>query len=201
MAERITIRHDGGLHLVLGCTDDSSVDGSRRVNGIGTGVEVDGSQDGVYECTEASSAWPLDVAALHPLGMNVWARPCGVVFRLYFDLTLALGSLRCLGAKSLAEGRSVRVIVSTKHDASAVQSSLKTSKITTTFLGPDERDQPDSKSVRIATMHRAKGLEFDEVVLLIPRNWSNVRSGSDNSRQLKYVAMTRAKRVATIVEY
>jgi DNA helicase IV len=48
---------------------------------------------------------------------------------------------------------------------------------------------------------KVKEIEFDEVVLLIPRNWSNVRSGADNSRQLKYVAMTRAKRVATIVEY
>ncbi len=76
-----------------------------------------------------------------------------------------------------------------------------TRRLTTIILGPDERDQPDSRSVRIATMHRAKGLELDEVVLLIPRNWTNVRSGADNSRQLKYVAMTRAKRVATIVEY
>ena len=113
----------------------------------------------------------------------------------------ALASLAPLLKESLAEARSVCVIVPTRHDASAVQNSLKTSKITTTILGPDERDQPDSKSVRVATMHRAKGLEFDEVVLLIPRNWNNVRSGADNSRQLKYVAMTRAKRVATIVEY
>src|SRR5258705_1166888 len=95
MTERSTDRHDGGLDLLLGCTDDSSVDGSRRVNGIGTGVEIDGCQDGVYKCAEASSAWPRDVAALHPLGINVRARPCGVVVRLYFDLTLALGSLQC----------------------------------------------------------------------------------------------------------
>ena len=113
----------------------------------------------------------------------------------------ALASLAPPLKESLAEGRSVCVIVPTKHDASAVQNSLKTDKITTTILGPDERDQPGSKSVRIATMHRAKGLEFDEVVLLIPRNWSNVRSGADNSKQLKYVAMTRAKRITTIMEY
>ena len=113
----------------------------------------------------------------------------------------ALASLTPLLKESLAEGRSVCVIVPTKHDASAVQNSLKTGKITTTILGPDERDRPDSKSVRIATMHRAKGLEFDEVVLLIPRNWSNVRSAADNSRQLKYVALTRAKKFATVLQY
>jgi DNA helicase IV len=50
-------------------------------------------------------------------------------------------------------------------------------------------------------MHRAKGLEFDEVVLLIPRNWSVANSSADNIQRLKYVAMTRAKRVATVVRY
>jgi superfamily I DNA/RNA helicase len=113
----------------------------------------------------------------------------------------ALGSLSPLLKASLAEGRSVCVIVPTKHDASAVHGSLKAGKISSTILGPDERDQPDSKSVRVATMHRAKGLEFDEVVLLIPRNWVDVRSGADNSQRLKYVALTRAKRVATVVQY
>src|SRR4029453_13961313 len=113
----------------------------------------------------------------------------------------ALASLAPLLKKSLAEGRSVCVIDPTKNHARAFQNSLKTSTIATTILGPDERDQPGSKSVRIATMHRAKGLEFDEVVLLIPRNQGRVRTGADNSRQLKYVAMTRAKKVATIVEY
>jgi len=112
----------------------------------------------------------------------------------------ALDSLHGLLRVSLAEGRSVCVIVPTKHDASTVHSSLKVEKISATILGPDERDQPDSKLVRIATMHRAKGLEFDEVVLLIPRHWVS-RSGEDNNQRLKYVALTRAKRVATVVQY
>lgn len=113
----------------------------------------------------------------------------------------ALGSLTPLLKASLAEGRSVCVIVPTKHDANAVHGSLKSGKISATILGPDERDQPDSKSVRIATMHRAKGLEFDEVVLLIPRNWSDHKSNADNIQRLQYVALTRAKRFATVVRY
>lgn len=113
----------------------------------------------------------------------------------------ALDNLHSLLKTSLAEGRSVCVIVPTKHDVNAVHGSLKTGKISATILGPDERDQPDSKSVRIATMHRAKGLEFDEVVLLIPRNWSDLKSSSDNIPRLQYVAITRAKRIATVVRY
>ncbi len=113
----------------------------------------------------------------------------------------ALDSLAKLLKESLADGRSVCVIVPTKHDARAVQGSLKTGKISTTILGPDERDQPDSKSVRIATMHRAKGLEFDEVVLLMPRKWTGVKSNADNIQRLKYVAITRAKKIATVIQY
>lgn len=113
----------------------------------------------------------------------------------------ALTGLPSLLKASLAEGRSVCVIVPTKQDASAVHNSLKSEKISVTILGPDERDQPNSKSVRIATMHRAKGLEFDEVMLLIPRNWVDTQSGVDNGRRLKYVALTRAKRIATVVQY
>ena len=119
----------------------------------------------------------------------------------FHHLEDALGSLPQLLKASIAEGRSVCVIVPTKHVASTVHGSLKAENISAITLGPDERDQPDSKSVRIATMHRAKGLEFDEVVLLMPSGWTDARSGEDNFQRLKYVALTRAKKVATVVQY
>jgi superfamily I DNA/RNA helicase len=68
-------------------------------------------------------------------------------------------------------------------------------------LGPDQRDQPDSKAVRIATMHRAKGLEFDEVVLLLPADLSSLGRLAENIQQLQYVALTRAKKAATVIRY
>jgi superfamily I DNA/RNA helicase len=113
----------------------------------------------------------------------------------------ALTSLILLVKVSLVEGRSVCVIVPTKHDANAVHDSLKTEKISVTIIGPDERDQPDSKTVRIATMHRAKGLEFDEVVLLMPRNSSGLKPSTENIQRLQYVALTRAKKIATVIRY
>lgn len=113
----------------------------------------------------------------------------------------ALGSLTPLLKTSLGEQRSVCVIVPTKHDANAVQGNLKAEKMASTILGPDDRDQPDSQSVRIATMHRAKGLEFDEVVLMIPRDWSGSKLSKENIQRLQYVAMTRAKKIATVVRY
>jgi superfamily I DNA/RNA helicase len=83
----------------------------------------------------------------------------------------------------------------------AVQGALKAGKLPTTILGPDERDNPDSRSVRISTMHRAKGLEFDEVLLLIPQECRGLKASADDLQRLQYVAMTRARKVVTIVRY
>lgn len=116
-------------------------------------------------------------------------------------LEQALNTLPSLLKASRAEGRSVCVIVPTKHEAFTVDKSLRGEKISTTILGPNERDKPDSTSVRIATMHRAKGLEFDEVVLLIPRKASDLKPSADTIQRLKYVAITRAKRFATVIQY
>lgn len=111
-----------------------------------------------------------------------------------------LGALAALLKKSIREGRSVCVVVPTRQIASTVHSNVRASKMSATILGPDERDKADSDAVRVATMHRAKGLEFDEVVLFVPKNWSD-KAGVDNSQRLLYVAMTRAKRLVTCVRY
>jgi hypothetical protein len=113
----------------------------------------------------------------------------------------ALAQLKVVLADGQMDERSVCVIVPTKHDASAVNDYLKASSIPALILGPDVLDQVDSKIVRIATMHRAKGLEFDAVVLVIPKRWEEASSVSSNHRQLQYVAMTRAKRKATVIRY
>lgn len=113
----------------------------------------------------------------------------------------ALQSLLQTVQAGLSEARSVCVIVPTKQDTVAIQGALKAAKLPTTILGPDERDNPDSKSVRISTMHRAKGLEFDEVILLLPQDCRGMNSSADDLKRLQYVAMTRAKKVATLLRY
>ena len=113
----------------------------------------------------------------------------------------ALQSLLQTVQAGLSEARSVCVIVPTKQDTVAVQGAMKAAKLPTIILGPDERDNPDSKSVRISTMHRAKGLEFDEVILLLPQDCRGMKSSTDDLKRLQYVAMTRAKKVATLLRY
>ncbi|HRP96570.1 MAG TPA: RecQ family ATP-dependent DNA helicase [Rhodocyclaceae bacterium] len=49
----------------------------------------------------------------------------------------------------------------------------------------------------LMTAHRAKGLEFDHVLILDGGGW---QAGSDDERRLFYVAMTRARKTLTLCE-
>lgn len=53
--------------------------------------------------------------------------------------------------------------------------------------------------VHLATMHRAKGLEFDCVVVIAPSSYLGSPEETEGFRKLLYVALTRAKRGALMV--
>ncbi len=102
-------------------------------------------------------------------------------------------------AQGISAGRTVCVMVPSKHDSQEVAQALKSAGINSTLIGPNERDRAESSAVRVATMHRAKGLEFDEVVLMLPSTTSDKGSAAGDRRRLEYVAITRAKRKATVI--
>lgn len=54
--------------------------------------------------------------------------------------------------------------------------------------------------VHLATMHRAKGLEFDCVVVVTPTSYMGAPEDTEGLRKLLYVALTRAKREALMVQ-
>lgn len=53
--------------------------------------------------------------------------------------------------------------------------------------------------VHLATMHRAKGLEFDCVVVVAPKSYLRAPEETETQRKLLYVALTRAKRGAMLL--
>ena len=53
--------------------------------------------------------------------------------------------------------------------------------------------------VHLATMHRAKGLEFDCVMVIAPKSYLGAPQESETQRKLLYVALTRAKRGAMLL--
>lgn len=64
-----------------------------------------------------------------------------------------------------------------------------------------QSNHADSRGViHFATMHRAKGLEFDSVIVVAPTAYFGAPEETANQRKLLYVALTRAKRTAAIVK-
>jgi superfamily I DNA/RNA helicase len=54
--------------------------------------------------------------------------------------------------------------------------------------------------IHLATMHRAKGLEFDCVAVVAPKSYFGTPEETEGQRKLLYVALTRAKRGALLLQ-
>jgi len=65
----------------------------------------------------------------------------------------------------------------------------------TKLIDADSVDSTDSSAIRVSTMHRAKGLEFDRVAVLAQSSGK----ATDDLAMLVYVSLTRAKSVALLV--
>lgn len=64
----------------------------------------------------------------------------------------------------------------------------------------NERDAQDSTKLRFSTMHRAKGLEFDQVLVIAQKSALD-SDDADQARKLAYVALTRAKKAAALLRF
>ena len=66
-----------------------------------------------------------------------------------------------------------------------------------------KHDQPDESKqdiLRLSTMHRSKGLEFDQVSVIIDGSLPLDANEEDNTPNLIYVSLTRARRRAALIE-
>jgi superfamily I DNA/RNA helicase len=90
------------------------------------------------------------------------------------------------------------VIASSKKHRDAIGSFLQRSGLETHVIDENRNAGVPSGKVYIATMHRAKGLEFDRVAVIAPKGYLGQLPASENHRKLLYVAVSRAKRESTI---
>jgi|LGOV01.1.fsa_nt_gb mRNA-degrading endonuclease RelE of RelBE toxin-antitoxin system len=109
----------------------------------------------------------------------------------------------------------VCVVARTKYELQDVKTALEESDLSYVQIKPNHSDQGDDGAVRLATMHRVKGLEFEEVILasvndrLCPLAKSVEGKGDEvetaladtEERSLVYVAMTRAKKKCLVLSY
>jgi superfamily I DNA/RNA helicase len=100
-----------------------------------------------------------------------------------------------------APSRSACVIAPRRRDRDAAASYFKERGTPVRVIDADERDDPSRPALRLATMHRAKGLEFDQVVVLGPSDMLGPLETTGDARKLLYVALTRAKGRAALILY
>lgn len=73
--------------------------------------------------------------------------------------------------------------------------------IQTHVIDANKKDAAEPNVVRFSTMHRAKGLEFDQVLVLAPERYLGPPDETADERRLLYVAITRAKRAAALITF
>lgn len=108
------------------------------------------------------------------------------------------------------------VVARTKSELSSIENLLIDRGVPTRLIKPSEPSDMEQKGcVNLATVHRVKGLEFDQVILasanegLIPLSYAlegkadqvTLRQAENEERSLVYVALTRARKSAVIISY
>lgn len=73
--------------------------------------------------------------------------------------------------------------------------------MSTQIVEASKKDTSDASAVRFSTMHRAKGLEFDYVLVLASDRFLGPPADTLDERRLLYVAMTRARRAAALIMF
>lgn len=93
------------------------------------------------------------------------------------------------------------VVAHSRAVRDAAEKSFRGLGMATLTIEPNKRDTSEPGAIRFSTMHRAKGLEFDQVLVIAPADHLGPPAETLNQRRLLYVALTRAKRGAALVTY
>lgn len=95
---------------------------------------------------------------------------------------------------------SVCVIAASEKHREALAAQLLSAGLAGVTISAESNHADARGVVHFATMHRAKGLEFDAVVVVAPEEYLGSPEETANQRKLLYVALTRAKRAALLLQ-
>ena len=112
----------------------------------------------------------------------------------------AIGFIKTLRAEA-ADGQAptICVIASSEKNREAMAKQLLAAGLAGVTITAQSNHGDARDKVHFATMHRAKGLEFDAVVVVAPQSYFGNVEQTVNQRKLMYVALTRAKRAAILI--
>ncbi|PKO70212.1 MAG: hypothetical protein CVU22_02415 [Betaproteobacteria bacterium HGW-Betaproteobacteria-16] len=92
------------------------------------------------------------------------------------------------------------VIASSEKNREALSSVLQAAGLRCVTVSAQNNHTDAREVVHMSTMHRAKGLEFDCVVVVTPASYLGHPEETATQRKLLYVALTRAKRGAALLK-
>lgn len=107
------------------------------------------------------------------------------------------------------------VVARTNKEVSSIQEKLERLGLKTALIKPSEPESNDPETIKLATVHRVKGLEFDSVILasandgMIPLDFAlkgkadaiSEEEADTEERSLVFVAITRARKSAFVLSY
>ncbi len=96
--------------------------------------------------------------------------------------------------------RSVCVVAASEKMREALAMQVQNAGFTAVTITAQSNHAEARDVVHFATMHRAKGLEFDAVAVVAPGSFLGDPEETVDQRKLLYVALTRAKRLALLVK-
>lgn len=91
------------------------------------------------------------------------------------------------------------VIAESQKSRDALAKHFQSNGQQTAVIDETQNAGPVQGVTYFATMHRAKGLEFDRVIVLAPKSYMGDPLETDSKRKLIYVALTRAKKEAALL--
>lgn len=94
---------------------------------------------------------------------------------------------------------SICVIAASEKHREVLAKQAQKSGLSCVTITAQANHSDSGDAVHFATMHRAKGLEFDAVVVVAPKSYLGRPEETGNQRKLIYVALTRAKQAAAMV--
>lgn len=96
--------------------------------------------------------------------------------------------------------RSICVITHSEKNREALARQFQAFGLACVTISAQSNHAEAKNSIYLATMHRAKGLEFDAVVVLAPQAYLGDPQTTLQQRKLLYVALTRAKTRALLLK-
>jgi DNA helicase IV len=91
------------------------------------------------------------------------------------------------------------VIASSGRVRDAVAKHFQNNGVQVAVIDESQNAGASQAKTYFATMHRAKGLEFDRVIVLAPKAYMGDPLETGSKRKLIYVALTRAKKEAALL--